>query len=280
MAFRQPRISQIEETCHAALFARAKRGSEEEHGLYVWFVKEELPLSSLSDAPESGRPAWANLVLKALPPEDLGILQPHLEQVYLSRRQILMRAGEYNEYVYFPGNGIISFVMTMPQGARVEFGLVGRDNLTCMSSILGLPAPDVDVVVQIEDTAAQRIRTTVLQAAMEESARLRARFMQCVYSFMLQLAQTAVSNSRHRLDARLARWLLMCHDRIDGDEIAITHDFLAMMLAVQRTSVTSTLHILEGEGLIRSTRGRVRILHRQGLENQAGEAYHRGAALT
>ncbi len=99
---------------------------------------------------------------------------------------------------------------------------------------------------------------------------LLARYIQ---AFGSQISFTALSNAVHSIDERLARWLLMCHDRVDGDEIALTHEFISLMLAVRRPSVTTALHVLEGYKLIRSERGRITIRDRQALETFAGDAY-------
>jgi hypothetical protein len=94
-----------------------------------------------------------------------------------------------------------------------------------------------------------------------------------VQTVLVQNAQSAATNAHHRVEARLARWLLMCHDRIEGDEIALTHEFIGMMISAERSGVTITLHILEGAGMIRSTRGRVTIRNREMLEELAGDSY-------
>ena len=94
-----------------------------------------------------------------------------------------------------------------------------------------------------------------------------------VQTVLVQTAQSMATNATQRVEARLARWLLMCHDRIDGDEIALTHEFMGMMIAAERSGVTITLHILEGAGMIRSKRGRVIILDRDKLEGLAGDSY-------
>jgi hypothetical protein len=117
---------------------------------------------------------------------------------------------------------------------------------------------------------------------MEQSSPLRALLKRYVQTFIVQLAhgivchvhhQVEVCHVHHQVEARVARWLLMCHDRIDGDEIMLTHDFISMMVGAQRTSITVSLHILEGVGMIRAQRARVTITDRAKLEDIAGEAY-------
>jgi CRP-like cAMP-binding protein len=106
-----------------------------------------------------------------------------------------------------------------------------------------------------------------------ESVTLRELLLRYVQTLLIQTAQSAVANARYQIEARLARWLLMCHDRVEGDEIALTHEFMAMMIGAQRSGVTVALHILEGAAMIRSKRGRVIILDREKLEDLAGDSY-------
>ncbi|MGI4811275.1 MAG: Crp/Fnr family transcriptional regulator, partial [Janthinobacterium lividum] len=127
--------------------------------------------------------------------------------------------------------------------------------------------------MQVDGTTALRIDTVRLREAMDQSPSLNKLLLAYAHVLMIQTAACAVGNAHHRVEARLARWLLMCHDRVEGDEILLTHDFMAMMIASQRTGVTITLHVLEGIGAIRSKRGRVIILDREKLEDLAGDAY-------
>jgi hypothetical protein len=108
---------------------------------------------------------------------------------------------------------------------------------------------------------------------MDQSRSLRSLLLAFAHVTAIQTAACAVGNAHHQLEARLARWLLMCHDRIAGDEFNITHEFMAMMIAAQRSGVTVSLHVLEGVGAIRSRRGRIVIVNRAMLEELAGDAY-------
>jgi CRP-like cAMP-binding protein len=114
-----------------------------------------------------------------------------------------------------------------------------------------------------------------LLEAIHTSAPLRKLLMKYMQTLSTQTSYTALSNAVHHVDERLARWLLMCHDRVDGDEFALTHEFLSLMLAVRRPSVTTALHVLEGNGFIRSVRGYITILDRAALETFAADAYGR-----
>jgi CRP-like cAMP-binding protein len=123
------------------------------------------------------------------------------------------------------------------------------------------------------DGSARRIESNRLRQAMRESTALSTLLLHFVHVFTIQVSHTALANGRAKIEERLARWLLMMHDRIDGDEAPLTHDFIALMLGVRRPGVTDALHALEGKGLVRSTRGVIRIVDREGLEALATGIY-------
>jgi CRP-like cAMP-binding protein len=127
--------------------------------------------------------------------------------------------------------------------------------------------------IQVAPASSLRMSADRFIAAIETSATLRQVMLRYVKTLLVQVGQCAVANARELLEARLARWLLMCHDRVDGDEIAVTHKFLSVMIAAQRSGVTLALHILEGAGTIRSRRGIVVIQDRGKLEEMAGSSY-------
>ena len=127
--------------------------------------------------------------------------------------------------------------------------------------------------MQVDHTTALRIDKAPYLAAIGQSESLRTLLLRYVQTAIIQSAQSTATNATHRVESRLARWLLMCHDRINGDEIALTHQFMGMMISADRSGVTVTLHILEGAGMIRSKRGRVIILDREKLEELAGDSY-------
>ena len=215
----------------------------------------------------------ANLLLAALSADDLALLKPSLERVDLEREQVLCAAMEPIRHVYFPEGGIASIVSVRPDSGRTEIGIFGREGVSGTPILLGLDRTPYETFMQVDGTTALRIDADRLQAAMAESRSLSALLLAYTQVALIQAAACAVGNAHHRLEARLARWLLMCHDRVDGDDIALTHEFMAMMIASQRSGVTVTLHVLEGIGAIRSKRGRVIILDRDKLEELAGDAY-------
>ena len=222
----------------------------------------------------SSREAFSsNLLLTLMEDDDLALLQPHLTRVELGRGQKLVVAGEPIEHIYFPEGGVATVVSTLPGSGSAEVGIFGRDGLSGFCAMMGAESSPYDTIVQVDGATGLRADTATLTELTEQSPSLRSLLARYVQSFIVQLAHGIVCHVHHRIEARVARWLLMCHDRIDGDEIMLTHDFISMMVGAQRTSITVSLHILEGVGMIRAQRGRVTITDREKLEDIAGEAY-------
>ncbi|MDB5689020.1 MAG: cyclic nucleotide-binding protein [Sphingomonas bacterium] len=222
---------------------------------------------------QPGQSYTANILLSALRDDDLALLKPHLTQVSLGREQVLVPPNQPIEHVYFPEGGIASIVSSMGGGERTEVGIFGRDGVSATCLLLGTDRSPHETFIQVDGSTALRIDTDQYLAAVRQSETLRTMLLRYIQASMIQGAQSTATNARHRVEARLARWLLMCHDRIDGDEIALTHEFMGMMISAERSGVTVTLHILEGAGMIQSKRGRVIIKDRDKLEELAGDSY-------
>ena len=206
-------------------------------------------------------------------PDDFALLAPRLERVTLEQDQMVAKANQPIEYIYFPEGGIVSLTAETPDDGKTEVGIVGREGFTGIAVALGSDRTPHETFVQVDGTTALRIGADDFRHAMTQSASLQALLLRYIQAFLIQSAHSTVSNAHHRVEARLARWLLMCHDRLDGDEIKLTHEFMSMMIAAQRTGVTVCLHILEGAGMISSKRARVIILDREKLEDLASDAY-------
>ena len=219
-----------------------------------------------------------NLLLAALAPEDLALLRPHLTREKLEREQILTPAGEAIEHVWFPEGGVASVVAHKVDSGATEVGIFGREGFAGMPLLLGAGSSPHKIFMQVDGSTGVRIDAAPFVAAVDASTTLRKTLLRYVQTFIVQTADSAISNAHQRIEARLARWLLMCHDRSDGDEFMLTHEFMAMMIAADRSGVTVSLHVLEGAGMIRSRRGRVLIVDRQKLEELAGEGYGRPEA--
>jgi CRP-like cAMP-binding protein len=232
----------------------------------------------ISFRPKSGaimQPAQSytkNLLLSGMEPGDYALLQPHLERVPLPRELEVFGAGMPIAFAYFPEGGIASIVADQGE-VTIEVGLVGREGFTGGALLMGCDTTPDRSFIQVDGATALRIASSALIEAVERSESLRATLLRFVQVLIVQSARTAASNAAHELPQRLARWLLMCHDRLDDDDIPLTHEFMAMMLGVRRSGVTVTLHMLEGLNGIAAKRGLITIRDRARLEEIAGEAY-------
>lgn len=212
-----------------------------------------------------------NLILSRLSRSDFGLLEPHLEAVQLPVRKVLERRRRKITAVYFPDSGFASVVANGDK-QPIEVGLIGREGMTGLAVVLGHDRNANEIFMQIAGSG-HCIRTAPLRAAMGASATLHGSFLRYVHAFLHQTARTAVANGRSKIEERLARWLLMAGDRIDGDELALTHEFLAMMLGVRRPGVTIAIQELEREGVIARRRGRILIVDREALQKLSNGTY-------
>jgi CRP-like cAMP-binding protein len=214
-----------------------------------------------------------NLLLGLLSADDYALLQPHFTRLDLHRQFTLALPDTPVDHVYFPEGAISSIVSGTPGKGRTEVGIFGREGVSAQFLLLGTDRSPHHAFIQVGPGTALRIATAPYLAAVERSASLRGTLLRYAQALMIQTGQSAAVNAHLRIEARLARWLLMCHDRIQGDMIELTHEFMGMMIAAERSGVTVTLHILEGAGMIRSTRGRVTIVDRGKLIDLAGDGY-------
>lgn len=215
---------------------------------------------------------FTNRLLSALAPPELHLVKPHLERVELRVREGIETPDEDISHLYFVEAGIVSVVAHSGEFDSIEAGLVGCEGVTGIAVIMGNHRSPHNSFVQIEG-AAQRIEAAAFRTLMAQEAAFNRLMLHYVHIFNIQVAHTALANGRAKIEERLARWLLMVHDRTDGDEAPLTHEFIALMLGVRRAGVTDALHALEGKGMVRSTRSVVRIVDREGLEALAGGAY-------
>src|SRR5215217_126477 len=212
-----------------------------------------------------------NRLLSALIPDDFGLLRPDLEPVPLDLHQWLIEAGEPIQHVTFPEHGIVSILADTSQG-RIEVGMIGPEGMAGLPVVLGIDRSPHGYMVQAAGEAL-RITTPELRTALRQSPSLQAGFLRYAHALLVQTAQTAYANAGFSMEARLARWILMTDDRLERDELPLTHDFLSMMLGVRRPGVTLAIQALEGSGLIRAKRGGITVLDRAGLEAVANDAY-------
>lgn len=207
-----------------------------------------------------------------MPSDDYALLSPHFTRVDLDRDMVLVRANASIDHVYFVEESIASIISETDKGLT-EVGIFGVEGVSATSLLLGATDTPHQTVIQVGGGTGLRIDTGRYLAAVEQSATLRTILLRYVQTQLIQTSQSAAVNAHQRVEARLARWLLMCHDRLDGDRIPLTHEFMGMMIAAERSGVTVTLHILEGAGMIYSTRGLVTIRDRAKLEDLAGDGY-------
>jgi CRP-like cAMP-binding protein len=214
-----------------------------------------------------------NRILASLSHADLALIEPNLEAVELPVRQQLHARNRRVEHVYFIECGIASVVANGEH--ELEIGMIGREGMTGVSVVLGdkTRAPH-QTYMQIGGRG-QRLSSDNLGEAMNASISLQKRLLLCVHALMIQTTQTAVANSRHKIEERLARWLLLADDRIDGHELPLTQEFLGVMLGTARPGVTIAMQELERRGWIIHKRGIVNIIDREGLEKASNGAYVR-----
>lgn len=218
-----------------------------------------------------------NKLLALLPASDFDQIAPDLEFLDLPRGHQLAKSGEAINYIYFLTSGIASVVVTTPEGNSVEGGIFGFEGYVPVSAIAESETSPHDVNIQLAGNG-YRLSYEAFRHWMKHNERFAKVSIRSMEGFAVQLAYTAASNGLHDVNERLARWILMCHDRVSGNEIALTHEFISLMLAVRRPSVTTSLHVLEGNHFIRSTRSLITIRDRPALEEFARDAYGRPEA--
>jgi CRP-like cAMP-binding protein len=213
-----------------------------------------------------------NRLLATLSPGDFALLRPHLQPMRMEIKKDLERPNRRIESIYFMEAGFASVVAVRPDQTRVEVGLVGYEGMTGAAVVLGGDQSPHETYIQMAGEG-QRIGADALRKAMILSPTLRGLMLSFVQVFMVQTAHTAIANARGRIDQRLARWILMAHDRTRDDVLPLTHEFLALMLAVRRAGVTEALQMLKRRKLIDTGRHQIIVLSRKGLEQTAGYAY-------
>ncbi len=217
-------------------------------------------------------PKAVNRLLAALPDAEYQRLIPHLDHVSLPFKQVLHEVGEPIEYVYFPERAIVSALSTMEDGSMVEVGLVGNDGIVGIPAALGDNIATTIAMVQVPDSA-MRMKASVLKSEFGRGGSLQSRLLRYMQAQHAFVTQSAACNRLHHLEGRLARWLLLVCDRLESNDLPLTHEFMSQMLGVRRAGVTVAANALQQAGLIRYTRGKVTILNREDLEAASCECY-------
>ena len=213
-----------------------------------------------------------NLLLRAMNDPDYALFAPHLTLHDMPKSEEFAAPEDELFFSWFPLSGIVSVVATTAGGDQAEVGIVGREGMLAVSTLLGVNWSLMHIFAQLPGQAL-RLPVAVLQAAMEASASLRALMLAYAQSFTLQVAGSALAYATQTIEARLARWLLMSLDRIEGPEIAMTHEALALMLGVRRAGVTVAIASLESRGAVSGRRAAIMVIDRGRLEIVAGDAY-------
>jgi CRP-like cAMP-binding protein len=213
-----------------------------------------------------------NRLLRALLSDDRQLLAPHLRHVTLPLRHDLERSNRRIENIYFIEAGIASVVAEQQAEVLVEVGLIGYEGMSGMAVLLGAEQTPHSTYMQVAGEG-QKISVKQFHAALAASDTLRNMFLKFVHVFMMQTSQTAIANARIPLAQRLARWVLMAHDRTRDNMLPLTHEFLALMLGVRRAGVTEALQILKRQKLIETGRNLIIVKDRKGLQNVAGITY-------
>jgi CRP-like cAMP-binding protein len=215
---------------------------------------------------------FRNRLLATLSAADLALLQPHLQFSAMALGKDIEQPNKRIDAAYFMEAGIASVVGVQPDETRVEVGLVGPEGMTGMAIVLGDDQSPHSIYIQVAGEA-QQIKAAQLRKAIMASESLRTLLLKYVQAFTVQTAHTAIANARAHIDQRLARWILMAHDRTGQKTLPLTHEFLALMLGVRRPGVTEALQSLKGRNLIDTGRNQIIVLNRKGIERTAGGSY-------
>ena len=218
------------------------------------------------------RAGLRNQLIARMRPEDWTLLGPHLEPVALKERQVIEVPGKPIAFVHFIEVGVVSVVAVNQEDHRIEVGVIGHEGMTGVPLVMGDTRAQHSAYMQIAGKG-YRVPAQAFTEALRKSPSLTALMLKSAQSFMIQTAHTALANGRARLEERLARWLLMAHDRLDSDAVPLTHEFLAVMLGVRRAGVTVALHSFEQRGYISMRRGQLTLINRGGIEQVAGSFY-------
>ena len=215
-----------------------------------------------------------NQLLAALPIDDYQRLIPHLELVTLSNQQMLYDIGESITYVYFPHQALVSFISLLEDGSTTEVGIVGKDGM------VGLPvcwggncSGNLQAIVQMPGSA-MRMKAEHLKTEFNRGGAMQSLLLLYTQALFSQVTQNVAYNRHHKIEQRLARWLLTVQEQIQSDELLLTQEFISQMLGIRRSGVTVAATSLQQAGVIRYSRGKITVLDREKLKSTACECYN------
>jgi CRP-like cAMP-binding protein len=214
----------------------------------------------------------SNFLLASLPAADIAVLLPHLKAVDLPQGVVLFEIGDTIHQVYFPHSGVVSLVVPLASGETIESAMIGRESVVGGSSGLNGQVSVSKAIVQIAGTASV-LDTVRFRSLADASVACRTALFKHEQLILVQAQQSAACNATHTVEARLARWLLRCRDLQGSDDLVLTQEFLGQMLGVRRTSVSVVANTLQQAGFVRYSRGHIRILNLEGLQETTCECY-------
>ncbi|HVG31721.1 MAG TPA: Crp/Fnr family transcriptional regulator [Pyrinomonadaceae bacterium] len=216
--------------------------------------------------------AFQNRILATLSKREYERLLPHLKSVSLFQGKILYGVGDTVEYAYFPTGGMISLLSITETGKTIEVSMVGSEGMVGIPIILELNITPYEIMVQLPCNAI-RIRAEAVKTEFHQGGNLQKQLLLYMHTLLTQVSQSAACNGFHTVEERLCRWLLVGRDCVQSDTLHLTQEFLSHMLGVPRTSVTMIAGNLQRAGLIRYSRGKIRIIDRESLESASCECY-------
>ncbi len=231
-----------------------------------------MPAGLTYVSPYSAPARRTNRLLGMLPAAEFSLLSADLKEVALEHGAVLRESGDRLQHVYFPHSGMISILTVLPSGETVETATVGSEGAVGVTAGLGSRFSFGRAIVKLSGTASC-IPSSRFLAAVAQGSALRELMLRYNEVMLAQTQQAAACNILHDVEARLCRWLLHTHDRIDNDIVPLTQEFLAEMLGVRRTTVTIMARMLQSAGMIRYRRGHIHILNRGALEDSACDCY-------
>jgi CRP-like cAMP-binding protein len=240
-------------------------------------LAERIPQPTILDLGFGG--IGRNRLLAGLPPADFDLLAPHITETALDKGAVLQEAGELITRVYFPHSGLISLLGMLPEGHAVDTASIGREGAVGLMVGLGGHTALSQAVVHLPVRAAQIPAARFIEAAAQSRA-IRDMIVRYSDVLLAQVQQLLACNTVHHVQERLCRWLLNARDRIGGDTLPLTQEFLADVLGVQRTTVTMIGRTLQAQGIIHVRRGRIHIRDLMALERKACACYRLGRRLT
>jgi CRP-like cAMP-binding protein len=213
-----------------------------------------------------------NGLLRSLSADDFEALRPHLRTVELTQSRVLAKVGEPITHVYLPHSGVISLVVELAQGDRIEVAMIGRDTILNLNGALAESVAVSNAIVLLPGVASM-LDVDRLRAVVEQRPALRPTLARHGMSLFVQAQQTAGCNAAHSVESRLARWLLRIRDLTSSDSFVLTQELIAEMIGARRNSVSIVAHSLQRANTIRYSRGHIEIIDLEGLTRTACECY-------